>query len=283
MYAKLFASLYQGTLRGRADEILVFTNLLAHCDRFGVVDKHPRAIADECGISVERVEIALLNLEAPDAESRSPELNGCRIARIDEHRHWGWQIVNHAKYRAIRNEDERREQNRLAQDRFRNKRKHNSKRNKPASAGVIRASALSAHAEAEAEAERESDKSLSLAASVPFSDFWSLYPKKVDKKDSARIWGDLDDEDRRSALDNVREHVDRDPRWRDDGGRFIPNPTTYLNQTRWRDGWQAPDEQHGRRKNETEQAWDDFEAEYGNGGSANGRETSLADRKDRPA
>ena len=45
MYCKLFASLYQGTLRGQSDEILVFTNLLANCDRDGYVDKHFRAIA----------------------------------------------------------------------------------------------------------------------------------------------------------------------------------------------------------------------------------------------
>ena len=33
MYVKLFSSLYQGTLRGRSDEILVFTNLLAYADQ----------------------------------------------------------------------------------------------------------------------------------------------------------------------------------------------------------------------------------------------------------
>ncbi len=139
MYAKLFASLYQGTLRGNPDEILVFTNLLAHADSTGVVDKHWRAIAEEVGISRERVEAAISNLEAPDPESRSPEENGCRIVKMDEHRVWGWRIVNHGKYRAIRDEDDRREQNRLAQERWRNK----NKPRKP----------ISAQAEAEAEAE----------------------------------------------------------------------------------------------------------------------------------
>ena len=79
MYAKLFASLYNGTLRGRPDEILVFTNLLAHTSKDGVVDKHPRAIAEETGISLERVNAAIATLEAPDAESRSPEADGARI------------------------------------------------------------------------------------------------------------------------------------------------------------------------------------------------------------
>ncbi len=145
MYAKLFASLYQGTLRGNPDEILVFTNLLAHADATGVVDKHWRAISEEIGISRERVEAAIANLEAPDRESRSPELDGRRIVKMDEHRVWGWRIVNHGKYRAIRDEDDRREQNRLAQERWRNK---HSKPRKP----------ISAQAEAEAEAEADTDK-----------------------------------------------------------------------------------------------------------------------------
>lgn len=123
MYAKLFSSLYQGTLRGCADEILVFTNLIAHADATGLVDKHWRAISEETGISEERVKAAIANLEAPDPESRSPEMEGRRIVPLDEHRAWGWHIVNHGKYRAIRNEDDRREQNRLAQQRWRDKHK----------------------------------------------------------------------------------------------------------------------------------------------------------------
>ena len=123
MYCKLFASLYQGTLRGLSHEILVFTNLLASCDKEGFVDKHQRAIADETGLSVDQVKSAILKLEEPDPESRSPEEDGARLTRMDEHRAWGWHIVNYVKYRTIRNEDDRREQNRAAQERFRAKKK----------------------------------------------------------------------------------------------------------------------------------------------------------------
>jgi len=119
MYAKLFASLYQGTLRGKPDEILVFTNLLAHTSRDGIVDKHFRAIAEETGLTIEAVKAAIEVLESPDAESRSPEEDGARIVRLDEHRVWGWRVVNHGKYRAIKNEEDRAEQNRLAQQRYR--------------------------------------------------------------------------------------------------------------------------------------------------------------------
>jgi hypothetical protein len=121
MYAKLFTSIYQGTLRGNSHGLLVFTNLLAHADSEGAVDVHPRAIAEEVGLTVEQVKAAITVLESVDIESRSPECEGRRIVRMDEHRDWGWRIVNYVKYRAIRNEDDRREQNRLAQQRFREK------------------------------------------------------------------------------------------------------------------------------------------------------------------
>jgi hypothetical protein len=149
MYVKLFASLYQGTLRGCSDEILVFTNLLAHADMYGIVDKHWRAISEETGLPRDRVETAILRLESPDPESRSPEEEGRRIIRIDDHRAWGWRIVNYGKYREIRNADDRREQNREAQKRWREK-NADSKQSKP----------RSAHAEAEAEAEAEAIKPL---------------------------------------------------------------------------------------------------------------------------
>ena len=133
MYCKLFASLYQGTLRGRSNEILVFTNLLAHATKEGDVDKHFRAIAEETGLTLDEVKAAIEVLESPDEESRSPEAQGARLQRIDEHRVWGWRIVNYAKYRAIRSEEDRAEQNRLAQARWREKHKQ-SNNSKPPSA-----------------------------------------------------------------------------------------------------------------------------------------------------
>jgi len=143
MFVKLFASMYEGTLRGKSDELLVFTNLLAHADQFGVIDRHWKAIADETGLPIDRVQAAIKSLSEPDKESRSAEMDGRRIYCLDGHREWGWKIVNYGKYRAIRSEEDRKEQNRLAQERWRNKQKSNN--NKPRKP-------KSAHTEAEAEA-----------------------------------------------------------------------------------------------------------------------------------
>ena len=84
MYCKLFASLYQGTLRGRSHEILVFTNLMAHASKDGYVDKHFRAIAEETGLTIDEVKAAIVTLESPDEESRSPAANGARLRRMED-------------------------------------------------------------------------------------------------------------------------------------------------------------------------------------------------------
>lgn len=158
MYAKLFSSLYQGTLRGRSNEILVFTNLLAHCDKEGYVDKHFRAIADETGVSVEEVKSAIATLEAPDDESRSPECEGRRIVRIDDHRVWGWQVVNFEKYRGVRDEEGRRETWRKSQKKRRDRLKsdvNTGQQCQPPSTPVIPGPVVSPQAEAYTEAEAE--------------------------------------------------------------------------------------------------------------------------------
>ena len=114
---------------------------------------HPRGIAEEVGLTVEQVRAALDTLEAADEESRSPELDGRRIVRMDEHRAWGWHVVNYVKYRSIRDEDDRREQNRLSQERWRNK-------HKPPSEAVSHDKPRSAHTEAEAYTDTEQVKTL---------------------------------------------------------------------------------------------------------------------------
>ncbi len=225
MYAKLFTSIYQGTLRGDSHGLLVFTNLLAHCDKDGIVDIHPRAIAEEVGLTPDQVRDALLVLESPDDESRSPEEQGRRIVRLDEHRAWGWRVVNYLKYRAIRNEDDRREQNRISQARWREK-------NKPASANVSQRKTQSAHTEADAEALNTMS-----ADADGFASFWSMWPKhsrKVARKQCQKKFNDAirdgaDMAEMMAALGRAKASDE----WRKDGGAFIPAPLVWLNQARW--------------------------------------------------
>ena len=112
MYGKIFASLFHGSMRGQSDLQLVFINMIATCDEEGIVDKIPRAIADETGLPMERVNAAILELESPDAMSRSPGNEGRRIERVSDERSWGWRILNYSHYREIGNKTQRREYNR---------------------------------------------------------------------------------------------------------------------------------------------------------------------------
>lgn len=241
IYVKLFSSIYQGTLRGNSHCLLVFTNLLAHCDKEGIVDVHPRAVSEEVGLTVEQVRAALDVLEAPDEESRSPEEDGRRIVRTDAHRAWGWRVVNYAKYRAIRSEEDRREQNRVAQAKFRQRKQ--SKQSKPASAAESHGSAQSAQAEGEVEGEGKkyiSTASPSHAAKASkvdaFTVFWEAYPKKRGKDAAAKAFakrGPSTDmlDDMLRAIEQQKAGSD----WRRDGGQYIPHPSTWLNEGRWMD------------------------------------------------
>lgn len=230
MYAKLFTSIYQGTLRGNSHGLLVFTNLLAHCDKSGEVDMHPRAIAEEVGLTVEQVRAALLVLEAPDEESRSPEEDGRRILRKDEHRAWGWVVVNYLKYRSIRDEDDRREQNRLAQERWRNK-------NKPASAAVDGDKPIQKQKQIQKQIQETpppTPRKLGSAGDEGFDAFWLVYPNKTAKQAAAKAFAKLAPS--ADLLDEILQAVARQktwPKWVKDGGQYIPNPATWLNGQQW--------------------------------------------------
>jgi hypothetical protein len=69
-----------------------------------------------------------------------------------------------------------------------------------------------------------------------FEAFWFTYPRKVGKGEARKVWKKL----RPSAAltDQIVEAVRRQrvwPDWTKDGGKFIPHPATWLNQTRWED------------------------------------------------
>ena len=66
-----------------------------------------------------------------------------------------------------------------------------------------------------------------------FDRFWTAYPKKVGIDAARQAWGR-----KRPDLAQVLAAIDRQqrlPEWHKDGGRFIPHPTTWLNQGRWQD------------------------------------------------
>lgn len=61
------------------------------------------------------------NLSQPDPYSRSQEHEGRRIILLDEHRPWGWIIVNHEYYRDLASVEDRREKAKLRKQKQREK------------------------------------------------------------------------------------------------------------------------------------------------------------------
>lgn len=243
MYVKLFASIYQGTLRGDSNGLLVFTNLLAHCDSDGFVDIHPRAIADEVGLPVDAVRSALDRLEAPDPESRTPDEGGRRIVRVSDHRAWGWNVVNYAKYRAIRNEDDRRSANREAVAR------HRAKKRAEQSIEITVMPVIDvSHCKPPSSQEEEEGDGEKTNASPPnprkrgsilFHAFWEAWPKhprKVARQQCMKKWAMANCDDIAQSIMDALERAKRSKAWA--GGEFVPSPLVWLNQSRW----EAPEE-----------------------------------------
>lgn len=108
MYAKVFTSMFDGTLAEHWEAWVTFVAMLVLCDADGTVDMTLTAISRRTGLPLAIVAAGVAVLEAPDPESRSPEDDGRRIVRIDPHRSWGWRIVNHAHYRGIHDAEQRR-------------------------------------------------------------------------------------------------------------------------------------------------------------------------------
>ena len=71
-----------------------------------------------------------------------------------------------------------------------------------------------------------------------FLDFWAAYPKKTGKDAAYRAWQTKKRERRLPAIDELLEAVRKakaSSQWQEDGGKYIPNPSTWLNQGRWED------------------------------------------------
>ena len=173
-YTKLFSSITDSTVWREPDRTrLVWITMLAMSDADGHVAASVPGLADRARVPLEDCLKALDAFRSPDEWSRTKEFDGRRIVDVDG----GWQLLNHAKYRAIQDAEHRREQSRIAMQRLRATRKAEAE--SAASAAVNEVSKVSAvnagerpltHTEADTEAEAEAGKnsaSRKRAATVP--------------------------------------------------------------------------------------------------------------------
>jgi len=114
--------MYRGTLYGHWEAIITMQQLIVLADADGIVDMTPQAIAAHTSIPLDIITKGISKLEETDPYSRTPGEDGRRIVLIDEHKPWGWQLVNYQKYKHLKDSDEVREQTRERVKRFREKR-----------------------------------------------------------------------------------------------------------------------------------------------------------------
>ena len=74
------------------------------------------------------------------------------------------------------------------------------------------------------------------ARAARFAEFWAAYPRKTGKEAARRAFKKL--RPAKELHERILRAVDEQKRgiqWLRDGGRFVPNPATWLNQGRWDD------------------------------------------------
>src|ERR1700674_4436993 len=110
-FTKLFASITESTVWMQPDQVrLVWITMLAMADRQGRVFASVPGLAHRARVSVEDCDGALAHFMAPDERSRTKLYDGRRIEEIDG----GWRLLNHEKYRALRDEEAIKESKRLS-------------------------------------------------------------------------------------------------------------------------------------------------------------------------
>ncbi len=74
--------------------------------------------------------------------------------------------------------------------------------------------------------------------SKDFETFWEAYPKKVGKEYAYKCWCVPKKKNRMPSLQDILDKLEAQKEsydWTKENGRYIPNPSTYINQGRWFD------------------------------------------------
>lgn len=117
-YAKLFGSIVHSTVWSEPLATrVVWVTMLALADRDGIVEAAVPGLVRAANVSREECEAALTSFLAPDLDSRTPDNEGRRIAKVDG----GWQILNYEKYRDLNSKEERASKTAARQRRWRDR------------------------------------------------------------------------------------------------------------------------------------------------------------------
>ena len=243
MYAKLFSRIAQSSLMEEDVEVrYCFMMLLAIADSTGDVIGTDIALARTVNLPLDTFRRCIAELMQPDPDSNSQVFEGRRIVSSENGR--GYRVVNYITYRQIKTNDEKRAYMRE----YMQRRRKGLKANDVTTCKTLLSDVT--HSEAEGESEGEADTTLPPSPPqaakrtrkvVPrlecpaFREFWTAYPKKIAIANAEAAWMKNGcAQFLPKILTTVRAFKTSD-QWTKDGGQFIPNPATWLNQRRWED------------------------------------------------
>lgn len=235
---------------------MTLMDMVILADQNGVVDMTHEAIARRTNRPIDVIRQTITELEAADPRSRNPNCDGARIQRLDDHRDWGWLIVNYEQFRQTASEEQRREKTRARVHKHRqlhnvtlcnarnakqkHKHKHKKKEStidllKKAEETVVETTHLAIQTERIAKASHPPAPNL-----VPtIDDIYNAYPHKVGRPDAYRAIG--------KCLRGIKPHTEKFgasfllertiafSKARNGDREFCPNPATWFNQERFND------------------------------------------------
>lgn len=241
MFAKVFSQIFDSSIREDPAVRFTFMDFLILADVNGVVDMTQEAISARTNRPIEVIRETILQLQGPDPRSRTPDNEGRRIVLLDEHRDWGWLIVNYDRFRKTASAEQQREKTLARVRKYRN-----SSTLQSCNAPVTHGNACNAM-----QKQKQKQKEKSTHASVSgFEEFWKEYPKKKGKLAAQRAWPKTKGVALSAILSALSEAKDC-RQWRKDNGQFIPNPASWLNAGGWMDESGEP-VQSERRSNYAE-------------------------------
>jgi hypothetical protein len=264
MYSKVFEQIFDSSISEDYMVRHIFMDLLVLADREGQIDMTAAAIARRTNVPLRIIEKAIVKLSEPDKASRTPEEEGRRLVLLDEHRDWGWRIVNYKQYNAMRNEEARRDYFREYKKNYRARKVNDLGDDVQDKVGQSTLSTVVStvsthvytHADVDVDVKNIPPPPSSARAIEPTDDecdvIYQAYPRKVGKVDAYRAI--------RRAVKSLAQGKDRPPMQRPEAlqfllrrvgdfraspagqaGEFTPHPASWFNKERYLDddaAWQ---------------------------------------------
>ncbi len=123
-YGKIFESLYTGSMVGSGINVFaLWAYVIASAKPPGTIELNPKILATVFGCTIDEVRDAIEKLCQPDPESRTKDFEGRRLIPEGQ---FLYAVPTWEKYNSLRNEIERREQNREAAQRYRSRQRRHA-------------------------------------------------------------------------------------------------------------------------------------------------------------